>query len=104
MLDIARLLELGSGPTQRALAPDQEVEVRAAAERAEAAFAQLSDAHREVLLLVVGEGLDATQAGAVLGLSSEAVRQRLRRARMELADAAAQAEAKSAARRGRSAP
>ncbi|HEU5074199.1 MAG TPA: sigma factor-like helix-turn-helix DNA-binding protein, partial [Polyangiaceae bacterium] len=64
---------------------------------------QLSDAHREVLLLTVGEGLDARQAGAVLQLSPEAVRQRLRRARMELAEAAARAEAKSAGRLRRSA-
>jgi RNA polymerase sigma-70 factor (ECF subfamily) len=103
VLDIARLLELGRGPAEHALAPDEEAEARAAATRAQAAFAQISDAHREVLLLVVGEGLDATRAGAVLGLSPEAVRQRLRRARMELAEAAAQGEAKSAGRRGRSA-
>ncbi len=103
VLDIARVLELGSGPPQHALAPDQDAEARAEAARAEAAFAQLSDAHREVLLLVVGEGLDATQTGAVLGLSPEAVRQRLRRARMKLAEAAAQGEAKWAGRRGRSA-
>lgn len=102
-LDIARLLELGSGPAEQARAPDQDAEARAAAARAEAAFARLSDAHREVLLLVVAEGLDAPQAGVVLGLSPEAVRQRLRRARMELAEAAAQGEAKSAGRRGRSA-
>jgi RNA polymerase sigma-70 factor (ECF subfamily) len=103
VLDIARLLELGSGPAEHALAPDQEAEARAAAARVEAAFAQLSDAHREVLLLVVGEGFDATQAGAVLGLSPEAVRQRLRRARLELAEASAQGEAKSAGRRRRTA-
>jgi RNA polymerase sigma factor (sigma-70 family) len=103
VLDIVRLLELGSGPAERALAPDQLAEARAAVARAEAAFAQLSDAHREVLLLVVGEGLDATQAGAVLGVSPETARQRLRRARMELAEAAEQREAKSAARRRRSA-
>ena len=103
-LDIARLFELGSGPVEHAFAPDQDAEARAAAARTEAAFAQLSDAHREVLLLVVGDGLDATQAGAVLGLSPEAVRQRLRRARMELAEAAAQGDAKSAVRRGRNAP
>jgi RNA polymerase sigma-70 factor (ECF subfamily) len=103
VLDIARLLELGSGPAEHALALDQEAEVRAAVARAEAAFAQLSHAHREVLLLVVGEGLDATQAGAVLGLSPVAVRQRLRRARVELAEAAARGEAKSAGRRRRSA-
>jgi RNA polymerase sigma-70 factor, ECF subfamily len=103
VLDIARLLEFGNGPADYALAPDQEAEARAAATRTQAAFAQLSDAHREVLLLVVGEGLDATQAGAVLELSPEAVRQRLRRARMDLAEAAGQGEAKSAGRRGRSA-
>ena len=102
-LDIARLLALGSGPAEHALAPDQDAEARAAVARAEAAFAQLSDAHREVLLLVVGEGLDATQTGAVLGLSPEAVRQRLRRARTGLAHAAAQGEARSAGRRRRSA-
>ena len=78
-------------------------QVWTAAAHMEAAFARLSDAHREVLLLVVAEGLDATQAGAVLGLSPEAVRQRLRRARLGLAEAAAQGEAKSAGRRGRSA-
>ncbi|HKY36257.1 MAG TPA: RNA polymerase sigma factor [Polyangiaceae bacterium] len=103
VLDIARLFELGSAPAELALAPDQLAEARAAAARAEAAFAQLSNAHREVLLLVVGEGLDAAQAGAVLGLSPEAVRQRLRRARMELADAATQGKAKSTGRRVRSA-
>lgn len=103
LLDIARLLEFGRAPAEHALAPDQEVEARAAAARVEAAFARLSDAHREVLLLVVAEGLDATQAGAVLGLSPEAVRQRLRRARLGLAEAAAQGEARSAGRRGRSA-
>lgn len=102
VLDIARLLELGSLPAQQALAPDREVEVRTTAARAEAAFAELTDAHREVLLLVVGEELDATQAGAVLGLSPEAVRQRLRRARIELANAVARGEAKSAGRRERS--
>jgi RNA polymerase sigma-70 factor, ECF subfamily len=103
LLDIARLFELSSGPAEHALAPDQDAEARRAAARTEAAFAKLSDAHREVLLLVVGEGLDATRAGVVLGLSPEAVRQRLRRARMELAEAAAQGEAKSAVRRGRNA-
>jgi RNA polymerase sigma-70 factor (ECF subfamily) len=103
MLDIARLFELGSGPAEHALAADQEAEARAEVARAHVAFTQLSEAHREVLLLVVGEGLDATQAGAVLGLSPEAVRQRVRRARMELAEAAAQREAKSSRRRARSA-
>jgi RNA polymerase sigma factor (sigma-70 family) len=103
LLDMARLFELGSGPVDHALAPDQDAEVRAEAARTEAAFAKLSGAHREVLLLVVGEGLDAARAGVVLGVSPQAVRQRLRRARMELAEAAARGESKSAARLGKSA-
>lgn len=93
MLDFTRLLEFASEPEGHAPPPDQEAEARAAAERAEAAFSRLSAAHREVLLLVVGEGLDAASAGAVLGLTPEAVRQRLRRARAELAEIAEKAEA-----------
>ncbi len=41
---------------------------------------------REVLLLVGVEGLDQEQAAAVLGISYEALRQRLSRARAQLAD------------------
>lgn len=88
VLDVARLFELGREPERLAPPPDQEVEARAAAARAEAALASLSPEHREVLLLVVGEGMEAAQAGAVLGLGAEAVRQRLRRARLALAEAA----------------
>ena len=95
LLDFTRLLEFGTAPEPHVLPPDQEAEARAEAQRAEAAFARLSAAHREVLLLVVGEGLDATRAGAVLGLSAEAVRQRLRRARVELAEIAAKVESRS---------
>jgi RNA polymerase sigma factor (sigma-70 family) len=99
VLDLARLLDLGREPSLHTLAPDQEAEARAAAERAEAAFARLSAVHREVLLLVVGEGLDAARAGTILGLSPEAVRQRLRRARAELATAVEEAETALVGRR-----
>jgi len=50
----------------------------------EAAIATLSPSLREVLLLVVVEGLTGVEAAEVLGLSPEAVRQRLSRARAQL--------------------
>lgn len=99
LLDFTRLLEFGQAPEAHAPPPDQEAETRWEAMRAEAAFSALSAAHKEVLLLVVGEGLDAPSAGRVLGLSPEAVRQRLRRARVELAEAVEKAEAQGHARR-----
>jgi RNA polymerase sigma-70 factor (ECF subfamily) len=49
--------------------------------RLEVALARLPASHREVLLLVAVEELNATQAGHVLGLRPDAVRQRLSRAR-----------------------
>lgn len=92
LLDFTRLLELGRAPEPHAPPPDQEAEARWEAQRAEEAFRSLSAAHREVLLLVIGEGLDAPRAAEVLGLSPEAVRQRLHRARAELAEAVEKAE------------
>jgi RNA polymerase sigma-70 factor (ECF subfamily) len=53
--------------------------------RVAAAVARLSPAHREVLLLVGGEGLAPEEAARVLGLSAAAARQRLHRARLQLA-------------------
>jgi RNA polymerase sigma factor (sigma-70 family) len=54
--------------------------------RIEAAIGQLAPRYREVFLLVVVEGFEPAQAGPVLGLSTEAVRQRLSRARKMIAD------------------
>lgn len=85
LLDFTRLLEFKADPDTHAPAPDEEAMARAEAQRAEAAFARLSPQHREVLLLVVGEGLEAAQVATILDLTPEAVRQRLRRARVELA-------------------
>jgi len=55
----------------------------------ERAVASLPEAHREVLLLMGIEGLDAARAAAVLGIRPEAARQRLARARAALGDAVA---------------
>lgn len=99
VLDVARLFELGREPERHAPSPDHEVEARVSAARAEAALGSLSTEHREALLLVVGEGLEAAQAGVVLGLSAEAVRQRVRRARQALAEAVEKGQRDSAPRR-----
>jgi RNA polymerase sigma-70 factor (ECF subfamily) len=55
-----------------------------AARRLEAGIARLPASGREVLLLVVVEGLSVDDAARVLKLTSEAARQRLHRARAEL--------------------
>jgi RNA polymerase sigma-70 factor (ECF subfamily) len=55
--------------------------------RLERALAQLSPRHREVLLLVGVEGLRPSEAAAVCGLTPEALRQLLARARAALAQA-----------------
>lgn len=53
----------------------------------ERAFAQLSPAHREVALLVGVEGMQPTEVAHILGQRPDAVRQRLARARAQLAEA-----------------
>ncbi len=53
----------------------------------ERAFASLAPAYREVALLVAVEGLRPTEVAEILGQRPEAVRQRLARARTQLADA-----------------
>jgi len=57
----------------------------------EKALARLAPAHREVLLLVAVEGMDAEQAAAVVGIRPEALRKRLSRARAVLSEALAEA-------------
>jgi RNA polymerase sigma factor (sigma-70 family) len=54
--------------------------------RLERALSTLSPEHREVVLLVGHEGMTPTEAAAVCGISPEAVRQRLSRARAALAE------------------
>jgi len=55
--------------------------------RLERALAQLSPRYREVLLLVGLEGLTPSEAAGVCGVTPEALRQRLARARAALAQA-----------------
>jgi RNA polymerase sigma-70 factor (ECF subfamily) len=54
--------------------------------RVERALSTLAPQHREVLLLVAHEGLTPGDAAAVCGISPEALRQRLSRARAVLAE------------------
>jgi RNA polymerase sigma-70 factor (ECF subfamily) len=73
----------------RAVAPSPE---QAAADRElhaalEAAIASLEPIHREALVLRDVEGLTAPEAAEVLGISSEAVKSRLHRARVAVRDA-----------------
>ncbi|MFC7381644.1 RNA polymerase sigma factor [Sphaerisporangium rhizosphaerae] len=69
-------------------APDSEVELTAIKQ----VFLTLPDADRELLSLVAWEGLDREQIATVLGLSRNAVRIRLHRARRRFARALAEAD------------
>jgi RNA polymerase sigma factor (sigma-70 family) len=71
------LLPSGDPPHEAAVAA-------AAAARLERAVGRLPTAGREVLLLVAAEGLAVDEAATILGLSPEAARQRLHRARAQL--------------------
>jgi len=55
-------------------------------ERVGEALGQLADSDRELLLLVGVEGLDPRQAASVLGISYDALRQRLARARRRFSE------------------
>jgi RNA polymerase sigma-70 factor (ECF subfamily) len=66
------------------LAPHDAAVAAEAARRLEAGLARLPAAGREVLLLVVVEGLAVDDAARVLEITPEAARQRLHRARAEL--------------------
>jgi RNA polymerase sigma-70 factor (ECF subfamily) len=68
----------GAAPHDAAVAAD-------VAARLERAVARMPIAGREVLLLVAGEGLAVEEAARVLQITPEAARQRLHRARAELA-------------------
>jgi RNA polymerase sigma-70 factor (ECF subfamily) len=68
----------GAAPHDAAVAAD-------AARRLERAFAGLPLAGREVLLLVAAEGLAVDEAARILDITPEAARQRLHRARADLA-------------------
>ena len=66
--------------------PERDTVASRELERLDVALAALPEAHREVLLLVAVEGLEADRACAVLGIKPDALRQRLSRARAALAE------------------
>jgi len=68
--------------------------------RVERALSTLSPQYREVLLLVGHEGLAPTDAAAVCGISPEALRQRLSRARAALAQKLRETPAVTALKKG----
>ena len=84
MLDLSRLVVFGFETTHIAEGPDAQHERTREMRLLEAALAKLPVASREVLLLVGVEGLDQEEAAKILGLSYEALRQRLSRARAQL--------------------
>lgn len=87
VLDVTRFVTLGDEPhASPSAGPELEAEASRAAERLERALSEVSASHREVLLLIVVEGLSQEQVASVLGIAYEAVRQRLSRARAALAE------------------
>ncbi len=79
--------ELAERPPAPGPTPFEAMSQSATQHRIERALGQLSAGYREVVLLVAIEGLSAADAGAALGLTPEAVRQRLSRARAMLSPA-----------------
>ena len=86
VFDFRRRAALAAEPQGDPLRPDEHASARARAAALERAFAQLPDAHREVLLLCVIEGLEGAEAAQILGIREDALRKRLSRARAELAE------------------
>jgi RNA polymerase sigma-70 factor (ECF subfamily) len=68
--------------------------------RVERALATLAPQYREVVLLIAHEGLTPTDAAAVCGVTPEALRQRLSRARAALGEKLHQTAAFEAPKRG----
>lgn len=82
LFDMRKKERFALEPQGSAVAPDDHAAARARAAEVQLAFESLADAHREVLLLTLVEGLSSAQVARVLGL--RAVRKRLSRARAEL--------------------
>ena len=77
--------ELYAHPAPEPPRPDDAASAQLEVERVRSAMTRQPAAHREVLILCACEGLESDDAAAVLGLTPEAVRKRLSRARAELA-------------------
>jgi hypothetical protein len=72
---------IGLWPVQRPASPFEQTAATELEGRIETALASLPVASREVLLLVGVEGMRPSEAAAVCGVSPDALRQRLKRAR-----------------------
>jgi RNA polymerase sigma factor (sigma-70 family) len=81
LIDLERRQRLALEPAPSAATP----EARGQLAEVERALGRLREADREVLLLVAVEGMEQERVAAVLGLSYDALRQRLSRARAQLA-------------------
>jgi RNA polymerase sigma-70 factor (ECF subfamily) len=93
-LDLSRLLLLGRAPRDEVVSgPDDDDTRRSLG----AAFERLGDADREVLLLSALGDLDSEALALALGVSGEALRQRLARARRRLTKALDELEQPSSA-------
>ncbi len=101
MLDLSRLVTMGLD-TITAISsepmPDEEHERTRSIALLEKALAELPVASREVLLLVGVEGLDQEEVARILGVSYDALRQRLSRARTQLAEKMRKLEGRSVER------
>ena len=76
--------DLQTEPSAAVNGLEQQAEARHEAARVASAFARLPEAHREVLLLCLVEGLSAQEASRILAIREDAVRKRLSRARAVL--------------------
>jgi RNA polymerase sigma-70 factor (ECF subfamily) len=88
MLDVSRFVTLGDAGTRaddRGPSADDAASRAQELRRLERALARVSMASREALLLVGVEGFDQQRAAGIVGVSYAAFRQRLARARAELA-------------------
>lgn len=87
MLDVSRLAIFGAErPASFDVAPDVHHEQAHALARLDEALRQVPTASREILLLVGVEGMEQADVARVLGISYDALRQKLSRARAQLAE------------------
>jgi RNA polymerase sigma-70 factor (ECF subfamily) len=84
LLDADRLRQLGWLPRAALPSPFEALAASTAQRALEHALSQLPVEQREVLLLCVSSGLEPAQVSTLLGITPEATRQRLARARARL--------------------
>ena len=94
VLDVTRLFSLGLEPRALDAGPEAQTATSARLACLERALLMLPASQREVLLLVAVEGIDQEEVARILGVSYAAVRQRLSRARAELAKRAVALESR----------